>query len=109
MPSHTNKSSKQALVMKLAAAARLSIVLALGTFAGAAGAGWDDRDQRPAHRDAGRHDDRPRGDRDGGYRRAPPVVYDGPRRGSGYYAPPVVYGPQPGIGIVLPRAVIRIR
>lgn len=101
-----NRHSTQTSVMKLIALSTLSVVFSLG-IAGAAGAGWDDRDHRPAHYDAGRHGDHRHG-WNGGYYAAPPVVYGGAYRGNSYYPPPVVYGPQPGIGIILPGLFIGI-
>jgi hypothetical protein len=61
----------------------LTAALAFGTFAGTAGAEehWRGRGEYRQHRDW-----------NGGYYRAPPVVY-----GTPYYAPPLVYGP--GIGL----------
>ncbi|MDR3440532.1 hypothetical protein [Telmatospirillum sp.] len=99
-------------------AAGLAIALVFGFIAGPAEARWGDRDDGPPHRDGrgdrGDHsrdrDDhrRNRHDWDGGYYRAPPVVYGGPyNNGYGYYPPPVVYGP--GIGVVLPGLNINIR
>jgi hypothetical protein len=82
---------------KLAAGIAISALLALGTFAA------------PASAEDGHH----RGDHNwnGGYYRAPPVVYGSPYGngyyGSPYYAPPVVYGP--GVGINLPGVNIGIR
>jgi hypothetical protein len=93
-------TSKRGLLAKLAAGLAISAMLALGTFAGSANA-------RTYHHYY-----------NGGYYRAPPVVY-GSRYGSSYYgssyyggspyyyAPPVVYGP--GIGISLPFIGIQIR
>jgi len=93
-------TSKHRLSTKLAAGLAMSALLALGTFAGSANA-------REYHHYY-----------NGGYYRAPPVVY-GSRYGGAYYgspyyggspyyyAPPVVYGP--GIGISLPFVGIGIR
>ena len=81
---------------KLAVGFALSAVLALGSFAAPANA------QYYRH---GYHN------WNGGYYRAPPVVYGSSYYngyyGSPYYAPPVVYGP--GIGISLPGVNIGIR
>ena len=81
---------------KLAVGFALSAVLALGSFATPASAQYDHR---------GYHN------WNGGYYRAPPVVYGSSYYngyyGSPYYAPPVVYGP--GIGISLPGVNIGIR
>lgn len=94
----TNITSKRRLSPKLAAVAVVSAVLSLGSFALPASADWDGH-----HR--GHHN------WNGGYYRAPPVVYGSPYGssyyGSSYYAPPVVYGP--GIGIGLPGLSIGIR
>ena len=93
-------TSKRSLLAKLAAGFAISAILTFGTFAGSA-------DARPYHHYY-----------NGGYYRAPPVVY-GSRYGGAYYgspyyggspyyyAPPVVYGP--GIGISLPFVGINIR
>ena len=88
-------TSKRRLSAKLAMGFVISAILALGTFAGSADA------QYPQYY-RGHH-------YNGGYYRAPPVVYGSPYGnsyyGSGYYGspyyypPPVVYGP--GIGINL--------
>ena len=87
----------------------LTATLALGTFSGSASAD----EHREKHWDRGHHHGW-----NGGYYRAPPVVY-GSRYGGAYYgspyyggspyyyAPPVVYGP--GIGISLPFVGINIR
>ena len=93
-------TSKRSLAAKLAAGLALSAILALGTFAGSANA-------RVYHHYY-----------NGGYYRAPPVIYGSPYRGAYYgspyyynspyyYPPPVVYGP--GIGISLPFIGIQIR
>ena len=84
---------------KLAAGLAIAAILALGTFAGSA----DARDYR-GHYGYNHY-------YNGGYYRAPPVVYGSPY-GNGYYgypyyAPPVIYGP--GIGISLPGINIGIR
>jgi len=60
--------------------------LVLGSFPGSASAGERERDRD--HRDYHHRD------WNGGYYRAPPVVY-----GTPYYAPPVVYGPGLNINI----------
>ncbi len=82
------------LSARLAAGIAISAILALGTFATPAIA----RDYHHNYYN-------------GGYYRAPPVVYGSPYRngyyGSPYYAPPVVYGP--GVGISLPGIAIGIR
>ena len=88
------------LSAKLAAGCVISALLALGSFAGSA-------DARAYYHYY-----------NGGYYRAPPVVYGSPYGGSYYgspyyggspyyYAPPVVYGPS--IGISLPFIGIGIR
>ena len=95
--------SKRRLPAKVAAGVAISVIFALGTFAGPASARWADRgDQRNDHRT----DDRG-GGWTGGYYAAPPVVYAAPVGGYGYYPPPVVYGP--AIGITLPGISIGIR
>ena len=93
-------ASQRRLSAKLAAGLAICAILALGTFAGPA-------DARPYHHYY-----------NGGYYRAPPVIY-GSRYGSSYYgspyyggspyyyAPPLIYGP--GIGINLPGLNIRVR
>jgi hypothetical protein len=92
--------SKRRLSAKLAAGLAISAMLALGTFAGSANAD----DGRGAYRGYHHH-------YNGGYYRAPPVVY-GSRYGSSYYGapyyypPPVIYGP--GIGLNLPGVSIGI-
>jgi len=81
---------------KLAAGLAISVGLVVGMIAGPAHARW-----------AGRNDQRGYAHGwNGGYYRAPPVVYGGPYGGYGYYPPPVVYGP--GIGISLPGVFIQI-
>jgi hypothetical protein len=93
-------ASKRSLAAKLAAGLAISAILALGTFAGSA----DARPYRHYY--------------NGGYYRAPPIVYGSPYRGGYYgspyyggspyyYPPPVIYGP--GIGISLPFIGIGIR
>jgi len=83
----------------LAVGIAISALLALGTFAGPANADWDGNRHGYHH------------NWNGGYYRAPPVVYGSPYGsgyyGSPYYYPPVVYGP--GIGISLPGVNIGIR
>jgi hypothetical protein len=92
--------SKRRLSAKLAAGLAISAMLALGTSAAPANA-------RTYHHYY-----------NGGYYRAPPVVYGSPYGGAYYgspyyggspyyYAPPLVYGP--GIGISLPFIGINIR
>jgi hypothetical protein len=88
-----DNTSHRGLSARLAAGLAISALLAVGTFAGSA-------DARPYNHYY-----------NGGYYRAPPVVY-GSYYGRGYYgsgdyggspyyyAPPVVYGPN--IGISLP-------
>jgi hypothetical protein len=84
---------KRRLSEKLAAAFVFIAVLAVGVGVGPAYADW--------HRDHYDHH------WNGGYYRAPPVVYGGPYA-PGYYAPPpVVYGP--GVGISLPGINLNIR
>jgi len=93
-------TSKRSLSAKLAVGLAISAMLALGTFAGSA-------DARPYNHYY-----------NGGYYRAPPVVYGSPYGSSYYgstyyggspyyYAPPLIYGP--GIGISLPFVGINIR
>ena len=93
-------TSKRRLSAKLAAGLAISAMLALGTSAVPANA-------RPYHHYY-----------NGGYYRAPPVVYGSRYRGAYYgspyyggspyyYPPPLVYGP--GIGINLPFIGINIR
>ena len=95
-------TSQRRLSAKLVAGLAFAAILALGTFAGSASA-----------------DDHWRGNRgynhhwNGGYYRAPPVVYGSPY-GSSYYGyspyysqPPVVYGPN--IGVSLPFVNLNIR
>jgi len=84
----TDTSSKRRLATKLTAGLAIAAILAVGTFSGSA----DARDNR----DYNRHG------YNGGYYRAPPVVYGSPY----YYPPPVVYGPS--IGISLPGISIGI-
>jgi hypothetical protein len=96
----TTTTSKRRLSAKLAAGVVVSAILALGTFAAPAHADWDGYQRRGSH------------NWNGGYYRAPPVVY-GSYYGSSYYGyapayyPPVVYGPS--VGINLPGFSIGIR
>jgi hypothetical protein len=89
-------NAKRRLSARLAAGIAISAILALGTFAGSANA---------------REDYHHHGYYNGGYYRAPPVVYGSPYGGayygSPYGAPPVVYGP--GVGVSLPGVNIGIR
>jgi hypothetical protein len=91
-------TSKPRRSATLAAGIAISAMLAVGTFAAPASADWDGN--RGYHHYY-----------NGGYYRAPPVVYGSPYGGSyygsPYYSPPVVYGP--GIGIGLPGISIGIR
>jgi hypothetical protein len=87
-------TSKRRLPAKLATGLAVAALLVLG--AGSAMA----RDE--GHRGG---DGRGYGHWNGGYYRAPPVVYGG--YAPGYYPPPVVYGP--GIGIGLPGLNVNIR
>jgi hypothetical protein len=93
-------ASRRRLSAKLAAGLAISAMLALGTSAVPA----DARTYNHYY--------------NGGYYRAPPIVYGSPYRGGYYgspyyggspyyYAPPVIYGP--GIGISLPFINLRIR
>ena len=93
-------TSKRSLSAKLAAGLAISALLAVGTLAA------------PANARAYYHY------YNGGYYRAPPLVYGSPYRGGYYgspyyggspyyYPPPVVYGP--GIGISLPFINLNIR
>ena len=82
-------TSKRHLSVKFAAGLAISALLALGSFAGSAEA---------QYRHHYRHY------YNGGYYRAPPVVYGSPYRNSYYgnpyyYPPPVVYGPSIGINL----------
>ncbi len=100
MTCNIDTKSKRRRSAKLAAGIAISAVLALGTFAAPASADWD-----------GHHRHREHHGWDGGYYRAPPVVYGSPYRsnyyGSPYYSPPVVYAP--GFGVSLPGISIGIR
>jgi hypothetical protein len=90
---------KRWLSAKLMGGIAIAALLASGTFAAPASADWDG-DHGGYHHNW-----------NGGYYRAPPVVYGSPYGGgyygSPYYAPPVVYSP--GIGIRLPGVNIGIR
>jgi hypothetical protein len=94
--------SKRRLSAKLAAGLVVSAVIALGPFAAPADAG-----DRNGHHRGHKHS------WNGGYYRAPPVVYGSSYGSSSYYGtpynyyPPVVYGPSIGIG--LPGISIGIR
>jgi hypothetical protein len=79
----TDIALKRRWPIAVAAGAILTATLAFG-FAGSAGAEERGRDHRDYHHRGW----------NGGYYRAPPVVY-----GSPYYAPPVVYGPGLSINI----------
>jgi hypothetical protein len=87
----TNIKSKRRWPLGLAAGAALATAVIIGAFPGSAGAEWrgDRRDERRYE-----HRDYHHRDWNGGYYRAPPVVYGGP-----YYAPPVVYGNPFGLNI----------
>ncbi len=84
---------------RLVAGVAISAMLALGTFAASANAQW------------GGHNREYRHNWNGGYYRAPPVVY-GSRYGSSYYGspnyypPPIVYGHS---GVRLPGINVHIR
>jgi hypothetical protein len=92
-------TSKNRSSARFAGAAAISALLALGAFATPASADWNG-DHGGYHHNW-----------NGGYYRAPPVVYGSPYGngyyGSPYYAPPVVYGP--AVGISLPGVNIGIR
>ena len=93
-------ASKRRPSIKLAAGLAISALLAVGSFAAPANADWDGYNR-------GRYQNW-----NGGYYRAPPVVYGSPYRSSyygyaPYYAPPVVYGP--GVDISLPFVNLNIR
>jgi hypothetical protein len=84
-------TSKRRLSARFAGGLAISALLALGTFAPPASADWNG-DHGSYHHNW-----------NGGYYRAPPVVY-GSSYGNGYYgspyyAPPVVYGPAIGINL----------
>ena len=100
MTQSIDTTPKRRLSAKLGAGLAISAILALGSFATPASADWDGY-----HRDYNHN-------WNGGYYRAPPVVYGSPYYGGGYYgspyyAPPVVYGP--GVGINLGGIGIGIR
>jgi hypothetical protein len=85
----TDTKSKRRLSAKLTVGFAISAILALGIFAGSADAQYRQRYNGHYY--------------NGGYYRAPPVVYGSPYRG-GYYgsyynAPPVIYLNLGGIGI----------
>ena len=84
-------TSKHRLSAKLGPGVAISALLALGSFATPASADGD-------HDRGGYHHNW-----NGGYYRAPPVVYGSPYGngyyGSPYYAPPVIYGPAVGINL----------
>jgi hypothetical protein len=97
--------SKRRLSAKLAAGLVISAMLVLGTFAGSASAQERRGEERRGEHREYHHN------WNGGYYRAPPVVYGSPYGSSYYgspyyYPPPVVYGP--GIGIGLPGVNIGI-
>src|SRR5271165_4921584 len=88
-----NTNSRRRLPAKLTAGIVLSAMVASVAFVGAANAdgGWDGR--REHYRSW-----------NGGYYRAPPVVYGSPYASSyygapTYYPPPIVYGPGLGLNI----------
>jgi hypothetical protein len=83
--------SKRSRTVTFAAGLVLAALFGLGTFTGSADAQWRERGH-------GNY----RHNWNGGYYRAPPVIYGSPYRGGYYgapyyYPPPVVYGP--GIGL----------
>ncbi len=96
----TDTNLKRSRSPRLAAGLAISALLGLGSFAAPASAdNWNGYHHGYSH------------NWNGGYYRAPPVVYGSSYRG-GYYGssysyPPVVYGP--GIGINLPGVSIGIR
>ena len=81
-----NAKAKRRWSAGLTAGVILTATLGLGTFTGSAGAG----ERRWEHRDNRHHG------WNGGYYRAPPVIYGSPYYAP-YYAPPLIYGP--GIGL----------
>ncbi len=98
----TDTTPKRRLSVKFAAGITVAAVLAFGTFAVPvpANAEWYGYHREHRH------------NWNGGYYRAPPVVYGSPYGNSYYgspyyYPPPVVYGPSIGIG--LPGLSIGIR
>jgi hypothetical protein len=99
MTQSIDTTPRRRLSAKLGAGFAISAILALGSFATPASADWDGY-----HRDYNQN-------WNGGYYRAPPVVYGSPYGGgyygSPYYSPPVVYGP--GVGINLGGIGIGIR
>jgi hypothetical protein len=101
MTCNINTTSKRRLSRKLVAGVVVSAVLALGAYAAPANADWHGHHSRGESRSW-----------NGGYYRAPPVVYGSPYGGSYYgyspsYYPEPVYGP--GFGISLPGLNIGIR
>jgi hypothetical protein len=78
-------TSKRLVPAAVAAGVIFTVALALSGFAGPASAEEHGREHRDYHHR----------DWNGGYYRAPPVVYGSPY----YYAPPVVYGPGLSINI----------
>ena len=92
--------AKRRLWAPLMAGFAVAGLLLLGAGIGSARA--DDRHEREFYRHQERH-----GHWDGGYYRAPPVVYGRAYAAPGYYPPPVVYGP--GIGLSLPGINVNIR
>jgi hypothetical protein len=78
-------TSKRRFPAAVAAAVIFTATLALSGFAGPASADERGREHRDYHHR----------DWNGGYYRAPPVVYGSPY----YYAPPVIYGPGLNINI----------
>jgi len=88
--------SKRRLWAKLGVALAISAMLALGAFTTSANAEEYHRDRDSGH------------NWNGGYYRAPPVIYGSPYGssyyGSPYYAPPVVYGPGIGLDIIVRQA-----
>jgi hypothetical protein len=85
MPRISGIASKRRWPVAVATVAILTATLSVGAFPGYASAEEHGRGHREYH-----HRDR---DWNGGYYRAPPVVY-----GTPYYAPPLIYGP-PGLSI----------
>ena len=86
--------SERRLSTKLGAGFAIAAIIALGSFTGSADAQYRSRHYYNNYNHY----------YNGGYYRAPPVVYGSPYRGGYYgspyyYPPPVVYGP--GIGINL--------
>jgi hypothetical protein len=92
-------TSKCRLSPKLTAGIAISALLALGNFVGSASAEQAERERNRGHTDRDYHHNW-----NGGYYRAPPVVYGSPYGSSyygspDYYPPPVIYGPGIGINI----------